>query len=146
MFFFSVQLKSLEFCFFPLEAKSSLKVTKMIKLKVAECVWFASPLVQHHHHVFLLVQPGKKDNSFFLHFFVVYLVPVHSGSILPSVLSMSPPCGFYALFHFISVCVFSALVQSFKRQCSNDSYQMLSKGDKKVSVKGRKVWIRLLQK
>lgn len=63
--------------------------------------------------VFFLVQPGKKYNwfFFFLHF-VIYLVPVHSGSILPSVLPMSP-LFFLSPFHFDSLCVSSASVQSF---------------------------------
>ena len=142
MFFFfcTACWLSLDSSLFPLEAKSSLTV-RNDKLKVADCVWFHCPRVQQTIISLFLVQPGKKYNLFFLHF-VIYLVPVHSGSILPSVLPISRLFFFFffflSLFHFDSLRVSCASVQSFWRQCSDDSYQSCYLEETEKQVSGEK--------
>lgn len=87
--------------FFPLEAKSSLMVkneNSKLETAIDFIVFEFSKPSFAFSSVFFLVQPGKKD-IFFLRF-VFYLVPVHSGSILPSVMSMSPLFLFFVPFPF----------------------------------------------
>lgn len=124
--------------------ESSLTVRED-KLKVADCVWFHCPHVkkekQHFFFflssVFFLVQPGKKYNWFFsfLHF-VIYLVPVHSGSILSSVLPTSP---LFFCPRFILILSVSPAPQCGpqKRQYSSDSSQTcyLKETEKQASEK-----------
>lgn len=87
--------------FFPLEAKSSLMVkneNSKLETAIDFIVFELSKPSFAFSSVFFLVQPGKKD-IFFLRF-VFYLVPVHSGSILPSVMSMSPLFLFFCFVPF----------------------------------------------
>lgn len=85
----------------PSEAKSSLTVRNS-KLQTA----FDFNVLKSEKpsffflSLFFLPQPSRKDNCFFF-LFVMYLVPVHSGSFLPSVLPVSPLLFFCP--HFILI-------------------------------------------
>lgn len=126
--------------FFPLEAKSSLMVkneNSKLETAIDFIVFELSKPSFAFSSVFFLVQPGKKD-IFFLRF-VFYLVPVHSGSILPSVMSMSP---LFLFFCFVPFPFDTLRLQRLRAVLLKATQQwflpiLLSKRDRKVSERGR---------
>lgn len=126
--------------FFPLEAKSSLMVkneNSKLETAIDFIVFEFSKPSFAFSSVFFLVQPGKKD-IFFLRF-VFYLVPVHSGSILPSVMSMSP---LFLFFCFVPFPFDTLRLQRLRAVLLKATQQwflpiLLSKRDRKVSERGR---------
>lgn len=124
---------------FPLEAKSSLTV-RNDKPKVADCVWFHCLRVQQTIISLFLVQPGKKYNLFFssfCHLFGACAQWKHSPLSVAYIVSFF--CFvFLSLFHIDSLRVSCASVQSFWRQCSDDSYQSCYLKETEKQVSGEK--------
>lgn len=139
MFFFSVQLVGwvqISVCLlFFLWRQSSVSQWEMINSKLHTAfdfivLKFSKPPFLFPT-VFFLVQPGKKYNWFFFLHFVIYLVPVHSGSILPSMLPMSPLFFFVPVFDFLCIQRLNAVLLKAMQQWFPPI--LLSKGDRKTS-------------